>query len=281
MRKVSVGLAVLLFVAVTAFAQTRGMYLDAYIVKVKPDKRADFDAIARKIVDANRRYNGDTWLATRTEYGEQNTMSFVTPRNSFAEIEQGFHAFDAALNKAYGMAGAKKLEQDWESCLVSSRGEVWLRRWDLSNGPQDRASEMRLIGGSQWLRTMAVRVRPGKTPEFENMARMIRDAIVKANPKDVYLISQSIAGTEGSVFYITSLEPSLASFDTMDHPSMKEMLGEEGYQKYLSTVAETVQGSETMISRFVPEFSNVSEEIAAVAPGFWRPGPPSEAEAKR
>src|SRR5580704_7033915 len=52
--------------------QDAATYLDQYIVKVKPEKRAEFDAINKKMVALNRRNKGDTWLATENTYGEAN-----------------------------------------------------------------------------------------------------------------------------------------------------------------------------------------------------------------
>ncbi|HEY2932823.1 MAG TPA: hypothetical protein VGK99_13855, partial [Acidobacteriota bacterium] len=55
----------------------------------------------------------------------------------------------------------------------------------------------------------------------------------------------------------------------------RQLLGEDGYQKYLKTVAESVLGTETIVSRFLPELSNAPEEIASAAPAFWNPKPPA------
>ena len=61
--KFAVVLAIALCIALSASAQSQSDYLDIYIVKIKPEKRADFDQIARKIADANRNNKGDRWLA--------------------------------------------------------------------------------------------------------------------------------------------------------------------------------------------------------------------------
>jgi len=46
-----------------AFGQAAEQYLDVYITQVKPEKRADFDAIGKRIVASNRQNKGDTWIA--------------------------------------------------------------------------------------------------------------------------------------------------------------------------------------------------------------------------
>jgi hypothetical protein len=62
-------LGAVLFVSLlslAAFAQESSGYLDVFVVKVKPEKRAAFDTVIRKMADANRSNNGDTWLASET-----------------------------------------------------------------------------------------------------------------------------------------------------------------------------------------------------------------------
>ena len=66
--------ALLLFVLTAAVSLAQqGGYLDVDIARVKPEKRAAFDDVIKKMVDANRRHNGDIWLALevvrRAEHG--------------------------------------------------------------------------------------------------------------------------------------------------------------------------------------------------------------------
>jgi hypothetical protein len=61
----------------------------------------------------------------------------------------------------------------------------------------------------------------------------------------------------------------MAGFDAI--PTMPQMLGEEGYAKFMKTTAEAVEGTETVISHFLPELSNAPEDVVAAAPDYWRP----------
>src|SRR5271168_1319961 len=93
-------LAVMVCLAVPAGVRAQGDYLDVLIVKVKPEKAADFNVIAKKMADANRRYNGDRWLAMEAVYGESNTFAFSSNRKDYADVDTGNEAFTAALRKA-------------------------------------------------------------------------------------------------------------------------------------------------------------------------------------
>lgn len=254
-------------------------YLDVYIAKVKPEKTAEFNAVAKKMAEANRQHKGNTWLASETIYGETNTVSFITLSASYAQIEKQYELFVGAINKAYGPAGAGKLFLDFNNCLTSSRAEVRRRRWDLSaNSPADPAAMAKRIAMSRWIRTVIVRVRPGHVLNIEAQLKAIKEAAEKGGSRTPTFVSQAVAGQQGTVFYISVLESSLGGFDTA--PPLAQVLGEEGFLKFLKTAAESILGTETIINRFVPEISNPPEEVASVAPEFWRPKPAPPARRK-
>jgi hypothetical protein len=265
-------LAVTITVTLAAAAQMPEEYLDVFIAKVRPDKRAEFDVINKKLADANRRNKGETWIAMETVYGEGNTVSFVSTRHSYADAEKANDSFVAALNKAYGQAGAERLFQDFNNTLVSSRVELRRRRWDLSaNVPADPAALLKLVGQSRWLRTTVVHVRPGHAPELEAHLKELKAALEKTNPPQVTLVSQAVAGQSGTVYYVSAPEGTLGGFDR--RTPTPQLLGEEGYQRFLKTLAESAEGTETVINHFLPELSNPPGEVTAAAPDFWAPKP--------
>lgn len=275
------GLALVVALGVVAPAQQQqDGYLDIFVAKVKPEKRADFDAVGKKIAEANRRNNGDTWVAAEPFYGDWNTVYFYSMRRNYAEVETGFGAFMGALAKAGGgPAGGAKTFQDMNNCLVSSRGELRRRRLDLSsNFPADTAARGRLVGQSRWFRTVVVRVRPGHLPDYEQVIQMIRAARERM-PGAPLSVAQSAGGQQGTVFYITTLAKTMGDFDNLG-PALPQLLGQDGYQKYLRLTGEAVLGSEVMIQHFLPELSNAPEEVAAADPDYWRPKPPAAPKAK-
>jgi hypothetical protein len=259
-----------LVLAAPVAVRAQGDYLDEYIVKVKPEKVADFTALAKRIANANRRFNGDRWIAMETLYGEGETYAFVSTRQDYADIDKANDAFMAALNKAYSKEAADKILQDWNNCIASSRTELRRRRWDLSsNAPADLAAYAKLIGETRVLRTTAVHVRSGHVADFEALAKDLKAARDKAAYPQTLFVSQVVEGTKGTTFYVTSLRSSLGGFDK--NPTMRDYLGEEGYNKFLKANAEFVSGADSTIFRFSPELSNPPEEVAKVAADFWQP----------
>ena len=77
-------------------------YLDVGIVTVKPEKRGEFESIIKKMVEANRKHQGDYWLTTEMMFGPGNTFTYVSPRQNYAGVEQGFGNFMGALQKSLG-----------------------------------------------------------------------------------------------------------------------------------------------------------------------------------
>ena len=109
-------LCLTLFLTVAIPGQAQEGFLDVLVVKVKPEKRSEFDAIVKKMVDANRKHKGDVWLTAETAYGESNTVHFTSLRTSYADIDKGMEGFFAAVSKTYGqgcqaVSGLQQLHQ--------------------------------------------------------------------------------------------------------------------------------------------------------------------------
>jgi hypothetical protein len=270
LKKAIWALAAIVCLLAPTIVKAQGDYLDETIVKVKPDKVAEFTAVVKKISDANRRFNGDRWIGMETLYGEGDTYVFVSIRKDYADIDKGNDVFNAALEKAYGKEGAAKLQRDEENCFESSRSELRRRRWDLSRkAPTDAAAEAKLVGESRVLRTTAVHVRSGRVAEFEALLKELKEAGERNPDTQPVLVSQVIEGTKGTTFYVTSLRSSLSGFDK--NPTAKDILGEEGYKKFLKANGEYVSSTESSILHFLPELSSPPEPVAQAAADFWLP----------
>ena len=253
-------------------------YLDVETIQVKPERRAEFDALTKKVAAANRQNQGDIWIAMETAYGPGNRVTFISTRRSYAEIEKAPAIFDQALEKTYGKVAGDKMEQQFNQYIESSRSEIRRRRWNLSsNAPADAAAYAKLLGETRWVRTTAIHLKQGQIANWEALAKDVKAARDKSSPPQTVFVSQAVAGQEGTIFYVTTLQNSLAGFDGL--PTTQQMLGDEGYQKFLKTNAEVVSRTETVINRFLPELSNAPEQVVAAAPDYWQPKPVVNAKA--
>ncbi len=252
-------------------AQEPAEYLDEFIVKVKPEKRAEFDAINKKIVALNRRNKGDAWLASENTYGENNVVTFVSRRSGFGDAQKAFDLFMGALAKPAGMAAAEKMFQDFNNTVVSARSEMRRRRPELgTNVPASAADNAAVIGKARFLYMVTVRVRPGRALEYEDQIKMVRDARARTGQQQTWFVSQSVVGQQGTAFYITRPLASLGDIDGM--PVLSQVLGDK-YRDYQNRLAANTFSTEITISRYLPELSNPPAEIAAVDPAYWNPKP--------
>lgn len=269
-----------LLLAAGCFAQASAGYLDVFIVHVKPEKRAQFDAVSKKIADVERKSKGDYWTAAETMYGEQSTVYFVSQRANYAEVGQAAEAFYGTLAKSLGPAATAKLLQDFNDCVASSRGEMRVRRLDLSrNAPTDAAARAKAVAAARFNRTIIVRVRPGRGPEYEAQLKTVQSALERAGNRLSATVYQSVVGQQGTIYYITVLGSSLGSFDPSG-PTLPEALGADGYQKYLKTTQEVVISTETIINRYLPEISNPPDSVIAAGGDFWKVKAPAAPKPK-
>ncbi|HYL73424.1 MAG TPA: hypothetical protein VEU96_04430 [Bryobacteraceae bacterium] len=277
----SVTFALLTAAAAAAQPAATG-YLDVYSARVKPDKRPQFDAIAKKWAGANRAHNGDHWVTYEVSYGEQNTLYFVGTRADYAGVDTGMNAFIGAIKSSYG-AGMDKMMADADSCLISSRSEIRTRRPDLSaNLPADNAALSSVVGKSRFLRIVIVRTRPGHAAEWEAQERALKQAWERQLPGNILTVSQSSVGQALGNYYITSFGASIGALQPAK--SLADLLGDRGYRDFNKATADTVIGTEIIIGRWLPELSNAPAEIASADPAFWNPKPPpakAKAEEKK
>lgn len=267
-RKALWAIGVMVCLAAPGAVQAQGEYLDVFTVKVKPEKVSEFNVLSKKWVDANRRFNGDHWLAEETVYGEGNIYVFVSIRKDYADIDKSNEASMAAVNKAFGKEATMKILQDFNNCLEWSHSELRRRRMDLSRKPPtDPESYAKLIGESRLLRTIAVHIRSGHAPEFEELLKEAKEAGEKKTDTAPLLVSQAVEGSKGTTYYVTALRSSMGGFD--HNPTLREILGEEGFKKFQKVNADAVETAESTMLRFSPEISNPPEEVAQVAADFW------------
>jgi hypothetical protein len=250
----------------------QGNYLDVYIAKVKPEKAAEAEAVAKKITDANRRNSGDRVLVEQPVYGDPYTYIFLTQRDSYADVDKGNDAFMASLNKAFGKQGAEKLLSDWNNCLVSARTQLRIRRPDLSSKMHaDAQSFAKFVGESRVLRTFVIHVRAGHSSEFEAQLKEINAHADKMSNTEPVLVSQVVEGENDGAYYITFLRKSLGGFDK--EVMLPDILGKEGMAKFEKTMADTEQHWESALYRFRPDLSYPPDQIAEASADFWNPKP--------
>jgi hypothetical protein len=270
-RRALCGLAIAACIAATpAAVRAQGDYLDVLIVKVKPEKVADYQANGKKYAEANRRANGDRWVTFESVYGDSNVFMYTSTRNEYADIDKALDAEAAAIEKIFGKAGAQKLQQDFNNSVVWTRAELRRRRWDLSSkAPQSPEAYAQFIGESRVMRTTAIHIRPGHVPDFEALMKELKEAAERNKNTAPVFVSQVLEGGNGATFYLSTLRTSMGGFD--QNPTTREIVGHEAFKKLQQIVADTYETTESALYRINPELSNPPEEVAKIAIDFWQP----------
>ena len=226
LRKFAVCAGLSVVFAASAAAQLP-KYLDVFTVKIKPEKHADFMSAAKRIADANRRNQGDYFLAWATEYGEPG-VTFTSRRSDMGAIERGMEMFHKATNEAFG-ASAEKFMQEVIGCTSDARSEIRAFRWDLArHAPEQQADMDRVVGNARWLRTITLRVKPARREDFEGWMRETKPVMEKADPEPVF-ITQSHLGQDGMEYYISHFAATLGDLDK--RPAIARHAGRAGLQR--------------------------------------------------
>jgi hypothetical protein len=252
--------------------------IDVFIVKVKPDKRMEFENSIKKMVDANRKNGGDNWLTYATEYGDQGTYYFTSSRENMASIDAASSAFMKAMTTAFGKAGADKVFADMMAASITTRGQIRRRRPDLSAHPlKDSDDLMKLLGETRWLRTVRVDLKPGKTREFAEAWNPYKLELEKVLPDKFISVSQTTTGTPA--LYMTIFAKTLADFDRYD-AAVVQAMESDAYRSFTQRLGDLASMTTWEIYRIVPELSNVPDRVAAVDPAYWRPKPATPVKPK-
>jgi hypothetical protein len=269
MRKHTFAVALLLPVACCA----QSKFLDVVTVQVRGDQTTQFDALARKMADANRKAKdkGDFWIAYQDYYGTAGRTYFVATRGKLDEVAEAEGKFLGAIKEYTGIV-PDKFFADYARTVADSRSELNTRRWDLSyNVPKDPADMVKLVASARFLRLVSLTIKPGRTPAVEKQLATLKEAMENASVKAPGFVSQSFAGSPGIVFRLAGFAATLGELE--NRPTAQTVLGESGYDAYSRSSAENFDSVEYRILRVIPEWSNPPKEIADADPAFWRPKP--------
>jgi hypothetical protein len=249
-------------------------YLEVTAIKARHEKRAELDAVMKKIAEANRKNNGDNWIVSDTIFGEWDTLYISSPRAGFADIEKSQATFLGAMLKAFGPT-FETVFRDFNNCVSEVRSEVRIRRTDLSSiTAGDMASILKTVGGAKYIRATRVRVRPGKGGLYEEAIKSFKTAWDRNQMTRI--VSQTVVGGVGQTYYISQLAGSMAEFDK--NIPARQLLGDTAYANYTRITGEAVLATDSYIARYSPEMSNPPAAVVQAAPDFWNPKPAATPE---
>jgi hypothetical protein len=210
--------------------------------------------------------------------GSENEVLYVSPMDTFAQIEQVQRETDKRMTAASGATRVEldRLDKEAPDLHAGMRDMFAVYRPELSYDPVVDIPKMRYFA------VTTVRIRPGQEDNYsEYLKTVINVARQKAKAELHIAAFQVIAGAPGTTFMFFRPMMSLSEYDLRVGPRVREAMSDEQKKKSDKLATEAVMVSETSVYAFAPEMSYVPKEMIAGDPTFWSPKAGAAAMVKR
>ncbi|MBA3256864.1 MAG: hypothetical protein H0T64_09485 [Pyrinomonadaceae bacterium] len=209
--------------------------------------------------------------------GSENEVLYVTPSESFADIEMITKETDKKMASVNVTMGAEIARLDKEAPDLHSgmRDMLAVFRPELSFKPGVDIAQMRYFS------ITTVRVRPGQDDNYsEYVTTLLNVAREKAKAETHIAAFQVIAGMPGTTYMFFRPMKSLAEYDLRIGPRVREAMTDDQKKKADKMAGESVIVSETSIYAINPSMSYLPKEFTARDSAFWNPAPEVVAKPK-
>jgi hypothetical protein len=206
--------------------------------------------------------------------GSENEVLYLTPGESFAELEKMTQETDKKMASVnVSMRGElERLEREAPSLHNAMRDMFAVFRPDLSYNPTVSLATMR------YMAVTTVRLRPGQEDSYSEYVRTLVNTSREKVKAEIHVaVFQVIAGSPSTTLMVFRPMKSLAEYDLRIGPRVREAMTEEQRKKADKMAADSIMFSETSVYALNPEMSYVKKEFAALDPTFWNPPKPEVA----
>jgi hypothetical protein len=226
---------------------------------------AEFAGIFNQLQTPNHR------IALVPVAGNENEVVYITPINSFAELETMNRSTDRKLSSANGRMRVKLDALDKEAPgMHNSMRDMWaLYRPELSFNPGVAIPRMR------YFMVTTIRLRPGYDAAYsEYVQKVINVARNKAKVDNLHIaVFQVMAGMPGGTYLAFRPLRSLSELDESPGQKVRAAMTEDQRKDADKAVRDAVMSSETTVYAFEPNMSYVNKEFASLDAEFWTPKP--------
>ncbi len=217
------------------------------IVDVKPDSMADFVALQKSDTVPGLKKAGiewrDTWRAAVV--GSPNTVAFVTPLKSFADLDG-----DPPMQRALGADGYRAYMDKVSKLIANTRVYIVRGRPDLGYEPQTQSGDMPMAK----LGVLAdVEVMPGRQADFETILKTEWVPGLKKANVPMYSVSEVVMGGAIGQYYTFTPITNFAQLEK-GHP-IQQSLGEAGLNRLMAKLGPTIRHAERIVIRYDEELS--------------------------
>ena len=203
--------------------------------------------------------------------GNENEVLYVTPAQSFAEIETINRSTDQKMGSANGTMRVKldALEKEAPAMHSAMRDMLAVFRPELSFNPGVNIAQMR------YFTITTTRIRPGFDSVYaEYIQKVINVARQKAKADDLHVaVFQVISGAPGGTYMIFRPMKSLAELDNPIGMKVRAAMTDDQRKDADKAVREAIMSSDVTTYAFAPSMSFVDRQFAAMDSAFWSPKP--------
>jgi hypothetical protein len=203
--------------------------------------------------------------------GNENEVLYITPAESFAEIERVNKTTDQKLASLNGTMRVRMdaLEKEAPALHSAMRDMMAVYRPELSFNPGVNIAQMR------YFTVTTTRIRPGFDAVYQEYVHKLIDvARQKAKVDDLHVaVFQVVSGAPGGTYLTFRPMKSLAEMDSPIGMKVRAAMSDDQRKDADKAVREAIMSTENSTYAFAPSMSYVEKEFAAMDSNFWSPKP--------
>jgi hypothetical protein len=269
----------LLGTASLAAAQEKSMamappkVLDVIREVVKPGKSGSaHEKTERAFVEAMTAANSPNhYIALDSLTGVSRSL-FLSGYDSFAQWEEQ----QKADQKNASLSNTLDRAAEADGALLSSyESGLYVFREDQSYNTNGGLAHV------HYFEITVYRIKPGHDADWDEIVKLVKPALIKANPDDNWAMYERAYGAGGPAFVVFHVMKSAAEIDQgyATSPKFAAAMGPEGMKKLSELSAAAIEGSETNLFIINPRESYAQPELINADPEFWKSAqtvPPAE-----
>ena len=277
MTKSLLFLLILIFFAVPALAQETAQMGPPKVMlivreEIKPGMMGAHTRHSSEFVQVfNQLQTPNHRIAMVPVAGNENEVFYITPAQSFAEIETLNRSTDQKMGSANGTMRVKldALDKEAPGMHSAMRDMLAVYRPELSFNPGVNIAQMR------YFTITTTRIRPGFDSVYqEYVQKLINVARQKANVSDLHVaVFQVVSGAPAGTYLSFRPMKSLAEMDNAPGMRVRAAMSDDQRKDADKAVREAIMSSEVSTYAFAPSMSYVHREFAARDSAFWSPKP--------
>jgi hypothetical protein len=240
--------------------------LQLVIEEVKPGKGGPHQKTEAAYVAAFSKMKNPAHYIALTELSGGNDAWFLADTKDWAYFEKGVDE----MTSGPLAADLQKVSVADGDLLNETRTYYLEYMPELSYRPDIN------IGETRYVLADIVRVKPGHGKDFADLRKQINAAHEKVNMDEHMIVYYAGIGARTGMYIIFEPLTKLSSLDEIqklhaDGSDYRKALGDDFQQKARDFQTNAQVSSETQLFNVDPHMSFVSNEVADVAPSFWRP----------